>query len=76
MVKTNGTVKARCDFKDCNVKLGMLAFDCKCNNKYCSKHRLPETHECNYEHNDIAKLMLADTLFNESIETKKLANKL
>lgn len=35
--------KNRC--KKCNGKSSFL-FDCRCNNSYCSKHFLPEIHEC------------------------------
>ncbi len=36
--------KNRCT--KCNCKIGLVFFICKCNNKYCSSHLLPELHEC------------------------------
>lgn len=37
-----------CEF--CGEELGYLPFKCKhCNGNYCSKHRLPENHECTFE---------------------------
>lgn len=31
--------------KHCNCKSSVI-LDCKCNNKYCTKHLLPEIHKC------------------------------
>ena len=33
----------------CNKKIGLIIFDCKCNGKFCSLHKFPETHECLYD---------------------------
>lgn len=34
----------------CGEELGYLPFNCKrCGGKFCSKHRLPENHDCTYE---------------------------
>lgn len=32
----------------CNKK-SLMMFDCKCNKKFCNKHRLPEVHNCDYD---------------------------
>ena len=35
----------RCCF--CNIRVNLLGFECKfCNNNLCTKHRLPEDHDC------------------------------
>ncbi|XP_062075989.1 uncharacterized protein LOC133780130 [Humulus lupulus] len=41
------TKKNRC--KDCNKKIGLIGFSCRCGNVYCSRHRLPEEHACTYD---------------------------
>ena len=41
--------KTRCHFKDCKKKLNLTDTKCRCYNRYCSKHRLPEAHECLYD---------------------------
>jgi hypothetical protein len=44
----NGTVK-KLKCKMCNAKIGLLdelISTCKCEQKYCSKHRMPELHKC------------------------------
>tara|TARA_B100001248_G_C27384672_1_gene458966 strand:- start:193 stop:426 length:234 start_codon:yes stop_codon:yes gene_type:complete len=35
----------------CNKKTGIMPFTCKCSsiNLFCSKHRLPEYHNCTYD---------------------------
>ena len=34
--------------KNCNKKLGLIPFSCKCNYSFCSKCRYPEEHNCEY----------------------------
>jgi predicted nucleic acid binding AN1-type Zn finger protein len=41
--------KKRCFLGCCNKKLKLTDIKCgKCNNQYCSSHRLPEVHECSW----------------------------
>jgi predicted nucleic acid binding AN1-type Zn finger protein len=35
----------------CNKKT-IILFPCKCNNTFCSRCRLPEVHDCNYNHSN------------------------
>ena len=51
--KSKKNKKKRC-FK-CNKKLGLIPFDCKCGNFFCSKCRHPESHECTYDFRAQAK---------------------
>ena len=39
----------RCPVEGCNKKLGLVDFKCKCQNTYCAKHRVPDTHACSYD---------------------------
>jgi hypothetical protein len=34
----------KCD--QCQKKVGLLGFDCKCGKTLCAAHRYPETHGC------------------------------
>ena len=54
--------KNRCHV--CRKKVGMLGFKCKCSDKhlFCSIHRLPESHECVFDHHGEEKEMLAKKL--------------
>ena len=40
--------KNRCAFDGCRKKLKLTDMDCKCKNRFCSLHRLPETHNCSW----------------------------
>jgi len=40
--------KKRCCFEGCNVKLKLSDMPCRCKYIYCSKHRLPEQHNCSF----------------------------
>ncbi|KAK2953516.1 putative AN1-type zinc finger protein 5 [Blattamonas nauphoetae] len=33
----------------CNKKVGVMGFECKCGNFYCTSHRLPESHKCSFD---------------------------
>ena len=39
--------KKRCT--NCNKKLGLIPFGCKCGNEFCSKCRYTDTHNCTYD---------------------------
>ena len=40
----------RCSSEDCNKKLKLTDMECRCKKRYCLKHRLPETHNCDFNH--------------------------
>ena len=40
----------RCNFKNCNKKLPLSSTKCRCGQRFCSKHRLPEIHDCSYDY--------------------------
>lgn len=57
------TMKETCH--QCKRKLNIVEVStckCKCNNLYCTKHRLPENHECTYKHHENFKKELQETL--------------
>jgi len=39
--------KKRCHI--CNKKMGLIPFNCKCDNQFCTLCRYPETHNCTYD---------------------------
>ena len=44
--------RIRCCIKGCKKKINSvdeIIATCRCGNKYCSKHRLPEMHNCKYD---------------------------
>ena len=56
------TKKNRCAV--CKKKVGLLGFTCACSDQlvFCSTHRLPENHECNFDHGGHDKCVLANKL--------------
>ena len=41
--------KKRCALDGCKKKLKLTDMNCKCKNRFCSIHRLPETHNCSWD---------------------------
>ena len=39
----------RCASENCNKKLKLTDMACVCENTFCSKHRLPECHNCTHD---------------------------
>jgi AN1-type zinc finger protein 5/6 len=54
--------KPRCQV--CNKKVGLLGFTCACSDKlyFCSSHRLPENHNCKFDHAGHGKILLSNKL--------------
>ena len=55
----------KCNFPNCKNKILSMAIDCsKCKNYFCSMHRLPEKHDCEFmeEIKEDAKNMNTKTL--------------
>ena len=46
---TSKKKKKRCALDGCRKKLKLTDMDCKCKNRFCSIHRLPETHNCSWD---------------------------
>ena len=40
--------KKRCWFDGCRTKLKLTDMECKCKHKFCGKHRMMESHDCEY----------------------------
>ena len=52
----------RCCARDCNKKIGLISFECKCGLSFCGKHKHPEDHECSYNHKHDAIISLKQKL--------------
>ena len=42
-------MKNRCFHCEKKIIPSMRGMPCKCGNEFCSKHRLPETHDCKFD---------------------------
>ncbi len=58
MSKTSKTEKPKCFMDGCNKRLKLTDMECRCENRYCSKHRLPECHNCNVNYKNVNPLKL------------------
>jgi predicted nucleic acid binding AN1-type Zn finger protein len=45
----NDYKKKRCSFELCKKKCTILDLQCKCEKTFCGLHRLPETHNCDFD---------------------------
>ena len=61
----------RCAF--CRKKLPPINFKCRCSYLFCSQHRLPEEHQCTYDHKAVGIRKLSEE--NPVIQAEKF-NKL
>ena len=50
--------------------MGINGFLCKCSHYYCKKHRLPEEHDCKFDHAAQARKLLIEN--NPLIEGAKI----
>jgi len=53
-------IKQRCSH--CNKKIGLITFECKCNEHFCTKCRYPETHLCKFDYKEYGKDLLKKEL--------------
>lgn len=66
LVKTS----KHCHHIDCKKKLLLSDVTCKCMERFCSLHRLPELHACTYDFKEIGKIQLSNAL--PKVEGSKL----
>ena len=56
----------RCSHTDCRVKLMLTDMSCKCELRFCSKHRQPETHQCTFDFKAAGRALLEKNLVKVS----------
>ena len=54
--------KNRCFHSDCKKKLSLCDITCKCKERFCSQHRLPEDHACTYDFKKAGKTELENSM--------------
>ena len=40
---------SKCFHESCRSKLKLYDLSCRCDHRFCTKHRLPEFHSCSYD---------------------------
>ncbi|KAJ7978885.1 Zinc finger A20 and AN1 domain-containing stress-associated protein [Quillaja saponaria] len=48
--------KNRC--KNCNKKVGLTGFECRCGDVFCGRHRYPEEHACKIDYKELGRQVL------------------
>lgn len=66
--------KKKCPFQNCNKKLQLVDMKCKCDHIFCSAHRLPESHQCTFDHGMIEWSRLVTKLFDEKVTRPKMTD--
>lgn len=69
--QTKTTVE-RCSGPDCKKKLKLTDMNCKCNKRFCQLHRLPETHNCGFDHKTHEWSQLVNKLFTDQTTSTKV----
>lgn len=66
--------RQRCSHSECKTKLTMidLGIECKCGLSYCSRHRLPEDHQCSYDHGKEEADMISKKLKESACVSNKI----
>ena len=52
------TDKPRCCMPECNKKLKLSDMECRCKQRFCLTHRLPEDHNCSVDYKNVNPLKL------------------
>ncbi|KAJ1534410.1 AN1-type zinc finger protein 4 [Nowakowskiella sp. JEL0078] len=56
---TPATINNKMRCAQCHKKIGLVTmFKCRCNQQYCSVHRLPEVHGCKFDYKEEGRAML------------------
>jgi len=64
--------KIRCSYEGCRKKLLLSDFACKCENRFCQLHRLPEDHKCKIDYKTKEKERLKKRLLSEKTVADKV----
>jgi predicted nucleic acid binding AN1-type Zn finger protein len=62
----------RCAAMDCRKKLKLTDMDCRCEKRFCPAHRLPETHQCTFDHTAREWSQLVSQLMTNSTAVNKV----
>lgn len=46
--------------KECNKRVGIYGFDCRCGLVFCGEHRYSDKHNCTYDYKTAAKVQLIE----------------
>ena len=52
----------RCSHNECKKKLLLSDIQCKCNERFCITHRMPESHNCSFDYKAVWQSQLTTAL--------------
>lgn len=64
--------KNRCHHSGCKKKLKLTDTECKCGFKYCLNHRMPESHNCPFDHKKEGEQLLSEKLMTQKTTSDKI----
>ena len=64
--------KNRCCASECKRKLFLSDTECRCGQRYCGHHRLPETHSCSFDFKAAGKDLLSKQLVRVNGDESRL----
>ena len=65
--------KNTCAFENCNKKIKLTDYACKCENYYCKFHKDPLNHKCSYDYKENnSKQKKIDNLICKSSKIQKV----
>lgn len=70
--KASSVSSNKCNNLNCNKKLKLTDFPCRCELRFCITHKLPESHECLFDYKTEGCKQLSKQL--QSCIAKKLIN--
>lgn len=70
MNKSTNKNITRCNKDECNKKLGLLPFVCKCGLNFCGVHRYSDKHDCKFNYQEEYKKQLEKN--NQKIVSDKI----
>ena len=62
----------RCNAVECRKKLKLTDMECRCTKRFCTMHRLPESHACTFDHTAREWSALVNQLMSYQTTTKKV----
>eukprot|EP01053_Blabericola_migrator_P010430 Blabericola_migrator_1__10429@NODE_58_length_15904_cov_68_205342_g53_i0_p8_GENE_NODE_58_length_15904_cov_68_205342_g53_i0NODE_58_length_15904_cov_68_205342_g53_i0_p8_ORF_typecomplete_len159_score5_76zfA20/PF01754_16/7_6e13zfA20/PF01754_16/6_6e02zfAN1/PF01428_16/7_7e03zfAN1/PF01428_16/2_6e12C5HCH/PF17982_1/9e02C5HCH/PF17982_1/1_3_NODE_58_length_15904_cov_68_205342_g53_i01506315539 len=68
VAKTHQQPSGRCSV--CSRRTGLLGFSCRCGGSFCTQHRYPESHSCNFDYGSMQRERL--TKANPRVVSEKL----
>jgi len=69
--KAKKSTKKRCNLVGCNHKLSIVTWACKCGKKYCSVHKMANSHSCDFDwRGDQIEYLQKNLERGKSVDTK------